>query len=135
MRVCLDTNVLVSAFATRGLSADVLRLVLSQHDLVLPDCVAEELERILVTKFKVSDDAVAAVRAVLARVVRASTPLQFQAVGLGDPDDEVVLASALAADVEILITGDRHFLENAERCPIPVLNPRSFWELLSEGTS
>lgn len=32
MRVFLDTNVLVSAFATRGLSADVFRLVLAEHE-------------------------------------------------------------------------------------------------------
>ena len=29
MKVFLDTNVLVSAFATRGLSADVVRLLLT----------------------------------------------------------------------------------------------------------
>ena len=32
MRVFLDTNVQVSAFATRGLCADVLRLVLAEHE-------------------------------------------------------------------------------------------------------
>jgi len=32
VRVFFDTNVLVSAFATRGLSADLLRLVLTEHD-------------------------------------------------------------------------------------------------------
>ena len=31
MKVFLDTNVLVSAFATRGLSADVVRLLLTEY--------------------------------------------------------------------------------------------------------
>ena len=35
MKVLLDTNVLVSAFATRGLCADVLRLVLTEHEMVV----------------------------------------------------------------------------------------------------
>jgi hypothetical protein len=35
VRVCLDTNVLVAAFATRGLCADVLRTVIAEHELVL----------------------------------------------------------------------------------------------------
>jgi uncharacterized protein len=41
VRVFLDTNVLVSAFATRGLCADLLELVLLEHDLVLGRWVIE----------------------------------------------------------------------------------------------
>jgi len=39
VRVCLDTNVLVAAFATRGLCADVLRAVLTEHVPVLGDVI------------------------------------------------------------------------------------------------
>jgi len=133
VRVCLDTNVLVSAFATRGLSSDLVRLVLLEHDLVIPDCVATELDRILVKKLEVSDDALAAYHRVLARAARTSTPIDFDPVGLGDPDDERVLASALAAEVDVLVSGDRHFLNNADLCPVRVLNPRAFWELVRGG--
>jgi uncharacterized protein len=35
VRVALDTNVLVSAVATRGICADVLRVVLTEHELVV----------------------------------------------------------------------------------------------------
>ncbi len=34
MKVFLDTNVLVSAFTTRGLSADLFRLVVAEHELL-----------------------------------------------------------------------------------------------------
>jgi hypothetical protein len=37
VKVFLDTNVLVSAFAARGLCADLLRDVLARHDLVTGD--------------------------------------------------------------------------------------------------
>ncbi len=47
MRVFLDTNVLVSAFATRGLCADVLRVVLGEHTLVTSEVVLRELGRVL----------------------------------------------------------------------------------------
>jgi len=133
VRVCLDTNVLISAFATRGLSSDLLRLILAQHDLVIPDCVASELDRILVEKFDVSGEALASVHEVLARAARTSTPVDFRPVGLGDPDDERVLASAVAAEVDALISGDRDFLDNAELCPVRVLSPRAFWELVRGG--
>ena len=47
----LDTNVLASAAATRGLCADVLREVLTSYELVTFAQVLNELERVLRTKF------------------------------------------------------------------------------------
>jgi hypothetical protein len=45
--VFLDTNVLVSAFASRGLCADLLELVLLEHDLILGRNVLRELDKAL----------------------------------------------------------------------------------------
>ena len=59
MRIALDTNVLVSAFATRGLSSDVLNLILADHQLVLGEAVLGELDRVLRTKLKVPADTAA----------------------------------------------------------------------------
>ena len=42
MRVFLDTNVLASAFGTRGLCADVLRLIMAEHELITGEVVVEE---------------------------------------------------------------------------------------------
>tara|TARA_Y100000590_G_C15710915_1_gene1010249 strand:+ start:1307 stop:1432 length:126 start_codon:yes stop_codon:yes gene_type:complete len=39
MKVFLDTNVLVSAFATRGLCADVMRVILTEHELLIGEVV------------------------------------------------------------------------------------------------
>jgi uncharacterized protein len=47
VKVFLDTNVLVSGFATRGLCADVIRLVLAEHELITADVVLTELKRVL----------------------------------------------------------------------------------------
>ena len=52
MRIFLDTNVLVSAFAARGLCAEVLELVLLDHDLIVGRNVLRELERALRAKVK-----------------------------------------------------------------------------------
>ena len=46
MRVFLDTNVLASAAATRGLCADVLREVLTSHELLTSAQVLSELKRV-----------------------------------------------------------------------------------------
>jgi len=50
-------------------------------------------------------------------------------VEVRDPDDEVVLASALSAEAEILITGDKDLLDIAgEVESLRVMTPRAFWE-------
>lgn len=52
----LDTNVLVSSVATRGLCADVLREVLINHQLVVSAPLLTELKNALRKKLSVPDD-------------------------------------------------------------------------------
>ena len=52
MKVFLDTNVLVSGFATRGLCADVIRLVLAEHELLTAEVVLDEVRRVLLRKIR-----------------------------------------------------------------------------------
>lgn len=55
MKVFLDTNVLVSGFAMRGLSADVVRLVMADHELLTGEVVINEVLRTLYEKFDVPE--------------------------------------------------------------------------------
>jgi uncharacterized protein len=50
VKVFPDTNVLASAFGTRGLCADVVRLILGEHELVTGEVVLEELRGVLPRK-------------------------------------------------------------------------------------
>ena len=56
-RVCLDSNVIVAAFISRGLCADLFRSVLAEQELVVPQVVVDEVRRVLTKKFKLSPDA------------------------------------------------------------------------------
>ena len=47
MRVFLDTNVLISAFAARGLCADLMRLLLAEHDVLTGEVNLTELRRVI----------------------------------------------------------------------------------------
>ena len=132
-RVCLDSNVLVAAFAARGLCSDLLRLVLTECHLVVPEVVAEEVRRVLETKLRLTPAALSTVEAVLDRceiIPRGTDPSPIHA---RDPDDERVLADALAGSAEILVSGDRDLLSVAERSPIPILSPRAFMTLARGG--
>lgn len=132
MRVFLDTNVLVSAFATRGLSADVFRHVLAEHTLVTGEVVLRELRRALRQKLKLPSRVVESIERLLREYEVVPKPPKPAEVGVRDPDDKWILASALAGGADVLVTGDHDLLELGERAPLRILDPRGFWKLVRE---
>ena len=134
MKVCLDTNVLIAAFASRGLGADLPRSVLADHELILPSVVVVELRRIATKKLRLSPEALDSVQAVLDRLEFVPPPSGPPPLRLRDSDDEFVLASALAGGAEILVSGDKDLLVVADDSPIPIVEPRAFWALITGGT-
>lgn len=133
MRVALDTNVLVSSVATRGLCSDVVNLVLAEHELIVGEAVLTELRRVLTERIrlpsKVIDEFVSLLRQE-AIVVKKAEPFP---VKIRDKDDIVVLSEAIAGGAEALVTGDRDLLEITDELPLQILSPRGFWEQLREN--
>ncbi len=129
MRVFLDTNVLVSAFATRGLCADVLRLVLAEHTLLVGEVVIKEIERVLARRLRVKPAAIAELVAFLRDQEVVPRPKHPHPLRLRDESDRWILASALAGRADVLVTGDRDLLDAAGEAPLPVVDPRGFWML------
>lgn len=130
MKVYLDTNVLVSAVATRGLCADILHAVLAEHELVVGEAALSELRRVLRRKIRLTADIVTEMEAFLrqqAFVVMAAPPLT---INIRDRDDLLILAEAVAGKADVLVTGDRDLLDIATRAPLPIVTPRGLWELL-----
>jgi putative PIN family toxin of toxin-antitoxin system len=130
VRVCLDTNALVAAFATRGLCADVFRIVIAEHDLVIGEVILTELRRALKTKLRLPDERVAAVEAVLKAFPVVPRPAKPSTVAVRDLADRWVLATAVAGGADVLVTGDQELLAVRAAVPIRILDPRGFWELL-----
>lgn len=138
MRVAFDTNVVVSAFATRGLCADLLVAVLAEHELVLGETVLGEVPRVLHEKLGLPSETVREIEVFLrghARVVvgppafgGAATDELEGAEGL-DPADAAVVTEALAGRVDVLVTGDQEMLA-LPRPPLKIVSPRGLWELL-----
>jgi len=53
MKIVFDTNVLLSAFATHGLSYRVLDICLDKHELYISKWIIDEVTEKLRTKFSV----------------------------------------------------------------------------------
>jgi uncharacterized protein len=101
--------------------------------MVVPDAVREEVLRVLSVKLQLSSEALDSVVAVLDRCERAPASSQPSPVPVRDPDDGKILADAVAAGVQILVTGDKDLLDVAEQSPIPILSPRAFLMLTRGG--
>ena len=132
MRVFLDTNVLVAAFATRGLCADVMRVVLAEHQLIIGEVVLRELRKALSRRIKLPAATLEDILALLREQEVVPKPRQPSDLPIRDPDDRWILASAVAGRADVLVTGDRDLLDIANKAPLTVLDPRAFWSLLSK---
>jgi putative PIN family toxin of toxin-antitoxin system len=130
VRVCLDTTVLVAAIATRGLAADVLRLILAEHDLLIPEVVLGELRRVLAAKLKLPPARIDEVEAFLREHEVVPKPARVLEIEVRDRADAWVLASAVAGRADVLVTGDQDLLVLGNRAPLPLLDPRGFWDLV-----
>jgi len=133
VRVFLDTNVLVSAFASRGLCAEVLELVLLDHDLILGRNVVHELEKALREKVKLtvvrSTEIIDFVSSEAAQIVDKAEPASANV----DAADALVLGEALSGLAEAFVTGDAALLRLAAVGAPRTVSPRQSWELLRAG--
>ena len=130
MKVFVDTNVLVSAVATRGLCADVLREVLAAHDLVVSRQVLDEVRRVLQTKFNVSPDLIADFIKLLQQDAVVAAPGRVPNVELRDRADRLILSAAVACGADMLVTGDNELLALGTVEGVAIVSPRQFWTKL-----
>jgi putative PIN family toxin of toxin-antitoxin system len=130
MKVFLDTNVLISALATRGLCADVLREVLISHQLVVSTPLLEELKRVLEQKFNVPDILIVEFIELIQQDAQLSTPSDLPDVKIQDKDDLIILSSALNGRADLFVTGDRELLVLQNVGSMEIVSPRGFWEKL-----
>ena len=130
MRIFFDTNVLISAYTARGLSVDLFRLVLSEHELLTGEVNLLEFRRVLRRRFKVPASDVDVAERELREHTIIPKPNAILDLEIRDVDDTWVLASAVVAQCDALVTGDKDLLDVAESAPIPILSPRECWRWL-----
>jgi uncharacterized protein len=130
MKVFLDTNVLASALATRGLCADVLREVFSSHHLLTCDEVLEELRGVLRDTFGVPEELIKEVFGLLSRETKIITTRKSAIIHLKDETDIPILSAALAGNAEVFVTGDKEVQGLGRIESMAIVSPREFWEML-----
>ena len=133
MRIVFDTNVLFSAFIAHGVCAGLYEECLQRAQIVVSPDILAELEDKLIAKAKLSAaDSREVIRAVRAdaEVVKAA-PLPRPVCR--DKDDDLILAVALAADADAIVTGDQDLLVLKKHHGIPILTPRDCLARLADA--
>jgi len=132
MRCLIDSNVLISAslFPTSVPARAFMAAATFPNDAVICDYSIDEMRRVYNRKFPHKIpllEEFLAMALISAEIV--TTPPEdesiFDEAFIRDTDDRPILRAAVASDAEVLITGDRDFLESGLTRPA-ILTPADF---------
>jgi predicted nucleic acid-binding protein len=105
-----DTNILFSSLLfPKSRPAQALYRVMNSHELILCDYIISELLEVVSRK---RPDLAVDVELLLAKLsYELITAPRELGVLISDPKDHPILNAAIIANVDIIISGDKHFLE------------------------
>jgi putative PIN family toxin of toxin-antitoxin system len=134
----LDTNVLVSAFPAHGTVPATLidawrqgayHLVVSEH--ILEELAETWRDSYWRTRFSPTESAAAIA---LLRTAAIVTSLTVEVSGVAThPEDDLILATALAGEATYLVTGDRKLRAVGTVQDVTILSPRDFLGRLAQA--
>jgi len=132
LKVFLDTNVLASGIATRGLCSELLESVLlHDHELLTCKPVLQELERVLTEKLRLPETVVAGFLALLKAEGTVVESRKNPSIPIKDTDDIPILACAIAGKADVFVTGDKELLDLRKIEDLAVVSPRELWNQLA----
>jgi uncharacterized protein len=136
LRAVVDTNVLVAAaIKSTGTCRQLLDAAVEHRWLpVISPQLLDELKVVLSRpKFasKLTEETIKDFIASLASASEIAADPPSSAPHTPDPDDDYLVALALAADVDVLISGDTD-LTDLPDCAIPVQTPRDFLNRIND---
>ena len=131
MKVFLDTNVLASSIATRGLCSELLESVIHDHELLTCQPVLRELERVLAQKFRLPEAVVAGFLALLKAEGTVVESRKNPPIPIKDADDIPILACDIAGKADVFVTGDKELLDLRKIEDLAVVSPRELWNRLA----
>jgi putative PIN family toxin of toxin-antitoxin system len=128
MRILIDTNVLVSAFVFGGKAGTLMNMLFeSSHKLLVSDYVDAEFKAILEMKWKEKSEKVYSLYHKLPFVFCVSSPMPMG--NLRDAKDIPVLSDALFHHADMILSGDKDFIEAEIERPL-VFSPSMLYDYL-----
>jgi putative PIN family toxin of toxin-antitoxin system len=134
VRAVFDTNVLIAAFLTEGLCSGLLLRARKQaFNLVLCDDIIREFEDILIKKFKLASTDISEILSIVSEaaseIIHKLGPIPNIC---RDPNDDMIIACAIDAAADYIVTGDEDLLILKNYKDIVIINPRNFEALFAD---
>jgi putative PIN family toxin of toxin-antitoxin system len=126
MRVVLDTNVLIAAFIARGVCSDLLEHCVQHHRLVTSEFILGEFRKTMTRKFKFKPQDVNEAEALLRSRIEVVAPQKLKTSASRDSDDDIVIGTAIAANADCIVTGDKDLLVLGSYQSTPIIPPSEF---------
>ena len=126
MRILLDTNVIIAAFITRGVCSDLLDHCIRHHILITSEFILNEFQEHLTHKFRYTVEEVREAIELTRLKMEIVEPKLLKKPICRDPDDDMVLGTALAGDVRCIVTGDKDLLVLKRFESFDIISPKDF---------
>lgn len=132
MRVCIDTNVWISGIVFDGAPAKIVQLALEKKFVVVTSvAILNEVERILEIKFDVPLKDIRRLSYRITQIADVFEPPGELKVIDADPDDDLILETAVIGNARYLVSGDKkHVLPLKRYGHVRIVNPREFIQAL-----
>lgn len=126
-RVTADSNILISALQYGGKPLTLLDMAQDGRvELAISDDILTETLRILRDKFHHTTEWLQDAENHLREITTYVLPAERLDVVTADPDDNRVLECAVAADSEVIVSGDTHLLQLGTFRGIPVMTVAAY---------
>jgi len=128
MIAVFDTNVLIAAIITEGICSRLLhRARAREFSLVSCPFIMMELRRTLSKKFRLSPDELSSAMEPIIEAIERSIEHDLIITDIcRDADDDNIIACAVAAKADYLVTGDSDLLDLKSYKDIKIITPRDF---------
>jgi len=132
MKVVLDSNIYIAAFASRGLCASLFELCLDSTTIIISDYILSEVSGILTEKIKLPSSKINEIIDYLQDQCTIMQHSSFNKRVCRDSGDDNILALAKDSRADYIITGDKDLLILEKFDSIPIIEPRAFWNIIKK---
>jgi putative PIN family toxin of toxin-antitoxin system len=134
LKAVFDTNVLIAAFLTEGVCSGLLsRARKHVFRLILCDDIIGEFKGVLTEKFNLSpveiSEIISIVSEAASEIRRELSPVPRIC---RDKNDDMIIACAVDAAADYIVTGDEDLLVLKKHKNIIIINPRNFESLFAD---
>lgn len=140
MKVVFDANVFVSGLSRRSATPPAILMDMWKREAFVVFLSPHILNKIIEAWTKpyfralLTHDEIVEIVGELALLAESISPAEGVHGIAADDEDDLVLATAVAARADYLVTGDKYLLRIGEFGGIPIVSPRAFLDMMLEAS-